>query len=88
PHKKTVKFRTYEFKSNIGDSFYIFSDGYIDQIGGPEQKTFRSKQFKELLQSIQHQNMTEQKKTLSARFKAWKGKTEQIDDILVMGIKI
>ncbi len=88
PHKKTVKFRTSEFKSNIGDSFYIFSDGYIDQIGGPEQKTFRSKQFKELLQSIQHQNMTEQKKTLSARFKAWKGKTEQIDDILVMGIKI
>ncbi len=69
------------------DMIYMFSDGYADQIGGPDRKTFRLKQFKELLMNIHHKPLHEQKTILENKHKEWKLDVEQIDDILVMGIR-
>jgi phosphoserine phosphatase RsbU/P len=76
-----------EMQFQTNDIIYMFSDGYVDQIGGPERKTFRSKKFKELLMEIHQKPMNEQKVTLEKKYIDWKLDVEQIDDILVMGIK-
>jgi len=70
------------------DSIYLFSDGYVDQLGGPARKTFRSRYFMQLLLDIQDNPMEIQKNILVEKLEAWQGKVEQIDDILVVGIKI
>lgn len=74
-----------EFKEN--DIVYLFSDGYVDQFGGPERKTFKSKNFKELLLNNCHLPMNEQKKVLETSLEEWRSGIEQTDDILVIGIK-
>ena len=66
---------------------YIFSDGYSDQFGGKRNKKFMMYNFKKLLLSIQDKTMNEQKTILETTMKKWKGDTEQIDDILVMGVR-
>ena len=69
------------------DTVYIFSDGYIDQFGGPKQRKFMLKNFKKLLLSIDDKTMDEQKTILKNTLAEWKGDTEQVDDILVMGVR-
>ena len=71
-----------------GDIFYTFSDGYIDQFGGPEEKKFLSKQFREYLLTIHKENLKTQQQLLKEKIIDWMSNTTQIDDILVMGIKI
>jgi sigma-B regulation protein RsbU (phosphoserine phosphatase) len=71
-----------------GDIIYLFTDGYVDQLGGTERKTFRSKNFKKLLIEIHNLPMHEQKKVLDNNYKAWRGEIDQVDDILIVGIKI
>ncbi len=71
-----------------GDMLYIFSDGFADQIGGHENKKIFSKTFKDLLQSICQMDVSEQKKVLDKTITDWKGKLNQTDDILVVGIRI
>jgi len=75
-----------EFKKN--DIFYLFSDGYVDQLGGPDRKTFRTKRLKELLLNNCHLPMNGQKEVLETALAEWKSDIEQIDDILVIGIKL
>lgn len=72
----------------IGDALYMFSDGYVDQFGGPRQKKFMSKNFKDLLIEIHAKPMKEQKEILDRTIEEWMGRVEQIDDILVMGLRI
>lgn len=76
------------FDVEIGDALYMFSDGYVDQFGGPKQKKFMSKNFKDLLLEIHEKPMEEQKEILNTTIEDWMGKVEQIDDILVMGMRI
>jgi serine phosphatase RsbU (regulator of sigma subunit) len=71
-----------------GDTIYTFTDGYIDQFGGPNGKKFKHKQFEKLLLSVQHLPMKEQQNILEITINRWKDKLEQVDDILVIGIKI
>ncbi len=71
-----------------GDVMYIFSDGYIDQFGGPKGKKFMSKKFKELLMEIHKKPMEEQKEILTKRNLEWRGEIEQVDDIIVIGIRV
>jgi serine phosphatase RsbU (regulator of sigma subunit) len=71
-----------------GDTIYLFSDGYVDQLGGGSRKTFRSRRFRQLLLEIQDEPMEKQKMILDEKLEEWRGKIEQIDDILVIGIKI
>ena len=74
-----------EFKKD--DIVYLFSDGYVDQLGGPDRKTFKTKKFKELLLNNCHLPMNEQKEVLETTLEEWRSDIEQIDDILVLGIK-
>jgi len=83
-----LPFTNHEIPLERGDSIYMFSDGYVDQLGGPSRKTFRSKQFRQLLLDIQDHSMEEQKNILVENLESWSGDVEQIDDILVIGIKI
>jgi len=70
------------------DIVYMFTDGYVDQIGGPERKTFKTQRLKQLLLEISGLPMFEQKKLLERKIEEWQGELDQIDDILVMGFRI
>ena len=70
------------------DVLYVFSDGYADQFGGPDQKKFMVKQLKNLLTDIHELEMEKQRDILENTFLEWKGKNPQIDDILILGVKI
>jgi serine phosphatase RsbU (regulator of sigma subunit) len=70
------------------DSLFIFTDGYADQFGGDEGKKFMSKNLKELLISTSHLPCNEQEEKIANAFSAWKKSYEQVDDVLVIGIKI
>jgi ligand-binding sensor domain-containing protein/serine phosphatase RsbU (regulator of sigma subunit) len=71
-----------------GDLIYLFSDGYPDQFGGPLGKKFLYTRFKELLVSISSRSMDQQHADLERSFWDWKMEHEQVDDVLVIGIKI
>ena len=71
-----------------GDALYMFTDGFVDQFGGEKGKKFMSKRFQELLLSIQNNTMSEQKVLLNTVIEQWKGNVEQVDDILVIGVRI
>ena len=71
-----------------GDSIYMFSDGYCDQFGGPELKKFKKKNLIKLLAEIHTLNMTEQRNRLKKNLDDWMGDLPQVDDILLLGIKI
>ena len=70
-----------------GDILYLFSDGYADQFGGPNGKKFKYGTLKQYLTDIHRYPMEEQKKLLEENFHLWKGKREQIDDVILMGVK-
>lgn len=71
-----------------GDIVYLFSDGYSDQFGGPHGKKFMAKQFKSVLLGIQNIPMQDQRQFLDKTIEDWRGNEEQVDDILVIGIRI
>lgn len=81
-------FHNNELHLQKGDTIYIFTDGYADQMGGEKRKKIMTKKFKEMLMSIQHLEMGEQEKELDRVFNEWKGELEQVDDVLVIGIKV
>ncbi len=83
-----LPFTNSEILFNKGDMLYLFSDGYVDQIGGANRKTYKSERFKKQLVSINELCMDEQKEVLEKRFMEWKGDQEQIDDILILGIRL
>jgi serine phosphatase RsbU (regulator of sigma subunit) len=70
------------------DSFYIFSDGFVDQYGGEKRKKFKTSNFKKLLLSVQAESMKNQKKVIEDAFEEWRGSYEQIDDVCVIGVRI
>lgn len=76
------------FKLQKNDCIYLFTDGYADQFGGPKEKKFLYKQFKEVLIELSTKDMSEQKDELTSIFENWKGNLPQVDDVLVIGIKI
>jgi serine phosphatase RsbU (regulator of sigma subunit) len=86
--QELLPFTNHEIDLELGDSLYLFSDGYVDQLGGPSRKTFRSRYFRQVLLDIQEHPMEEQKRILVDKLNDWKGEVEQIDDILVMGIRV
>ena len=86
--KDTNEFTNHEIKLKKGDTFYLFSDGYVDQFGGEKGMKFKTRAFKQLLLEIHQKPMQDQKETLENTFTRWKGKHEQIDDVLIIGIKM
>jgi serine phosphatase RsbU (regulator of sigma subunit) len=77
-----------EFSAQQGDILYLFTDGYADQFGGSKGKKFKYKQLQELLLLNSNKPMTEQRELLNATIEDWRGNLEQVDDILLLGIKI
>jgi len=69
------------------DMFYLFSDGFPDQFGGSNDKKFRYSQFRGLITGVATLNAAEQKHIIDNTFAAWKGDTQQIDDVMVFGFK-
>jgi very-short-patch-repair endonuclease/serine phosphatase RsbU (regulator of sigma subunit) len=81
-------FDVHGIKLNRGDTFYIFSDGYADQFGGKDGKKMTTRKFREFLLSLKDEVMSAQHKRLDAFIEEWKGDREQLDDILVIGIRV
>lgn len=77
-----------EIQLSGGDMIYLFSDGYADQFGGPVGKKFMYKRFRELLLEISSLPTAEQKQKLSDAFYQWKSGQEQVDDIIVIGVRV
>ena len=84
---RNEKFKTQSITLEKNDAFYLFTDGYADQFGEKTQRKIMTKKFKEILLSIQHLTMQEQELHLKKYFIEWKGSLEQVDDVLVVGIR-
>jgi serine phosphatase RsbU (regulator of sigma subunit)/CHASE3 domain sensor protein len=82
------KFTNHTFKLQHGDVIYIFSDGYADQFGGPNGKKFMANHFRDLLLGVHKFPIDKQKEILNKTIEEWRGPLDQVDDILVIGVKI
>ncbi|MGC8802524.1 MAG: response regulator [Bacteroidales bacterium] len=80
-------FTNREIKIEYDDQIYLFSDGYYDQIGGSKQTKMMSVNFRNYLLEISHLPMSEQQKLLEEFYESWKGENDQLDDVLVVGLK-
>lgn len=88
-HKNAhVSFTNHEIDINEDDLIYLFSDGYYDQIGGPDKRKFMSRNFQNLILDIYKKPLLMQKEILDSTFEKWKGEGMQLDDILVIGVKL
>ncbi|MBU0763304.1 MAG: SpoIIE family protein phosphatase, partial [Bacteroidetes bacterium] len=94
-HERMESFKNHEVEINKGDCLYLFSDGFVDQFGGPYGKKFMSLPFKKLIESVSDLPMNEQKNILNRTFDEWKavpdhdGDTyDQVDDVTVLGMRI
>lgn len=86
-HVKETPFTNHALDLSAGDTIYLFSDGYPDQISHGDGKRFGTKRFKELLIRIHREPMEKQKQLLLQRFQEHKGAMKQVDDILVFGLR-
>jgi serine phosphatase RsbU (regulator of sigma subunit) len=85
--EKTSSFSLHTIDVNKGDMIYLVTDGYADQFGGSKGKKFKYKQLEETLLSVSPLQIKEQKEILDKKFEDWKGALEQVDDVLIIGIK-
>ncbi len=86
--KEKETFTNHIIETQPGDTFYIFSDGFVDQFGGDKGRKYMSKPFKRLLSEIHHKPMPEQKIILDKTIDEWRGGYQQLDDIIIFGVKI
>jgi serine phosphatase RsbU (regulator of sigma subunit) len=77
-----------EYYLSEGDTIYMFSDGLPDQFGGADGKKMKIARMKKLIEDVSRQPMSEQKQIISDFYFEWKGDYEQVDDILLMGIRV
>lgn len=87
-HDKVNPFKRHEIKVEKGDFIYMYSDGYEDQFGGPDEKKFKSKKLKALFTEISNLPAQEQKNILASTFDEWKGAVPQIDDVVIAGFRV
>jgi serine phosphatase RsbU (regulator of sigma subunit) len=86
--ERDKEFYSHEFDLKSGDVLYMTTDGFLDQFGGELGKKFMKKRFRELIAYIAPLPITEQKAALENAFEQWKGNRKQVDDILVIAIRI
>jgi serine phosphatase RsbU (regulator of sigma subunit) len=86
-HYKMQPFTLHKITIQKGDAFYIFSDGYADQFGGPKEKKFMSNQLKETLVEIAGKPMLQQGEKLNEIFEEWRGDNPQVDDVTMIGVR-
>ncbi len=85
---KEVSFTNKEVPFQENDMIYLFTDGYVDQIGGLERKTFKSIRFKALLKEVHSKPLDEQSHILREEHEIWRSGSEQIDDIMILGVRL
>ncbi len=88
-----TNFKEQTFKNHIipiqkEDIIYVFSDGFSDQFGGPDGKKYKYRRFRHLLLNLHQLPMEKQHEILENNVIEWRGEQDQVDDILVIGIKI
>ncbi|MEQ8358592.1 MAG: tetratricopeptide repeat protein [Cytophagales bacterium] len=81
-------FTKHHIKFKKGELFYLMSDGFADQFGGPKNKKYRYKPLKQLVLNLMESDIHEQKNVLSKEFDDWKGNQEQLDDVCVLGVRV
>ena len=81
-------FTSHQFKVQKGEAFFLFTDGYADQFGGPKGKKFMYKSFKKLILALQEKSMPEQERILNKTIEEWSAGLEQVDDICIAGVRI
>jgi serine phosphatase RsbU (regulator of sigma subunit) len=86
-HYKMGPFTLHKIDLQKGDAFYIFSDGFSDQFGGPKQKKFMSMQLKETLVAMAGKPMLQQGERLNEIFEEWRGDSPQVDDVTLIGVR-
>jgi serine phosphatase RsbU (regulator of sigma subunit) len=84
---KNEPFTNHLIDLHDGDQFYIFSDGFIDQFGGPKNKKLLSKNFKNIILVASQMPICDQRNFLKNAFTEWQGDNPQTDDVLLMGIR-
>lgn len=84
--QEEIEFTLHEFNIKSGDRFYMFTDGVVDQFGGPNGKKFMSKRFMQLIIDCAEMNSKDQHVYIEKAVNDWKGNEEQVDDILIMSI--
>ncbi len=87
-HETEVKFTRHDFKISEPTYIYLFSDGFQDQFGGPRGKKYMIRQLKGDFESMHEKNGFDQLALLEKKFNDWKGRKEQLDDILVLGFRL
>ncbi len=87
-YSKDTLFETRKLDIVKGDSLYMFSDGYMDQLGGENLKKFLPKRFRSVLIEIEDRSMEARKDILKEKFNDWRGDYQQVDDIIILGIKV
>ena len=86
--KDSIPFTESVFNLQSNDIVFTLTDGYADQFGGPKQKKYTYKRLKEILLRNYNLTMTQQESKLKNAFINWKGSEEQVDDVLLIGVKI
>lgn len=87
-YETETTFTNHTIAVNQGDTIYLFTDGYEDQLGGSVDSRFKSKRFKDTLLSLQSLSLSRQRSRLESIQQDWQGNNDQTDDILVVGLKI
>lgn len=85
---RSQSYTNHKIQLQKGDTLYVFSDGYADQFGGPNGKKFKMNQFKSMLLSLEGVPMEQQHVALERSIEQWRGVLQQVDDILVIGVRI
>jgi serine phosphatase RsbU (regulator of sigma subunit) len=83
-----LKFKLNTIQLEVGDTIYLFTDGYVDQFGGELGKKFKYEPFRKLLLNIAELPIEKQHEVLYETIVKWQGGYEQLDDILIFGVKI
>jgi serine phosphatase RsbU (regulator of sigma subunit) len=87
-HDDNRPFTLHEMDLQKGDVIYTYTDGFSDQFGGPKGKKFKQIQLKELFVKLAPTPMAKQKTQLEQIFNEWRGNLEQVDDVLVIGVRV
>lgn len=87
-HELERNFTCHKLAYSPGDRIYLFSDGYVDQFGGPERKRFMAARLHQLIEANQAEPMPRQAELLEQAFLDWKGAEEQVDDVSMLGLAV
>jgi serine phosphatase RsbU (regulator of sigma subunit) len=87
-HDADREFTVHRVAYHAGDRIYLFSDGYVDQLGGPDRRRFMTRRLNEVMMANERLPMSLQKEALERAFFDWKGENEQVDDVCVLGIAV